>query len=200
MLPHSGGRFTLPGNLHILGTTKTADRSIALLDTALRRHFDFEEMQPQPEFLKDAFMNSDIDLPEVLRTINEHLEWFLDRDHLIGHAWLMGAQSKEDMHSVIQPKIIPPIAEYFYDDWRKVQGVLGGTDDFVRGTKRLVLVCPWHRALRLPEGIASVWTLPGSDGRLEVATLDISQPRGAVASLHRILEPSPKLGRACAAH
>ena len=132
-LPHSGERFTLPQNLYILGTMNTADRSIALIDTALRRRFEFDEMAPEPELLKVV---ERINLPAVLEAINERLEYLIDRNHLIGHAWLMKAGTKAEVDRIMRRKIIPLIAEYFYDDWRKVRAVLGNTDHFVR-SKRL---------------------------------------------------------------
>ena len=131
-LPYSGKKFTLPANLHLLGTMNTADRSTALLDTALRRRFHFEEMPPNPNLLNNI---DGIDLPNVLRKINERLEWLIDRDHVVGHAWLMKARTKDDVDGIMRGKIIPLIAEYFHEDWNKVRAVLGGGSGFVKRKK-----------------------------------------------------------------
>ena len=123
-LPYSGEQFTVPSNLYILGTMNTADRSIEALDTALRRRFVFVEKMPDAKKLEVV---DGIDLAAMLNTINSRLEYLLDRDHTIGHAYFINAKSVEDIKTIFANKIIPQLQEYFYSDWKKIQLILGNT-------------------------------------------------------------------------
>lgn len=136
-LPYSGEEFGVPNNLYILGTMNTADRSVEALDSALRRRFTFEEMMPKTELLSKTVISgftSKVTLKDLLDTINERIEALKDREHQIGHSYLMkfvGQKtiSPDELQDVFQRNIIPLLQEYFYGDYQKIRLVLG--DGFV---------------------------------------------------------------------
>ncbi|EDA4004243.1 AAA domain-containing protein, partial [Campylobacter jejuni] len=165
-LPYSGEKFGVPKNVYIIGTMNTADRSITSLDTALRRRFEFVEMMPDPDLLKNVFICKDVENPNkdedylgddaktegfaeilqnILISINKRIEFLLDREKTIGHAffmseavkfnkdnWCKSDEYEEDWYvlsisklkSIFQNKIIPLLQEYFYNDYALISAVL----------------------------------------------------------------------------
>ncbi|MFN7140204.1 MAG: McrB family protein [Limisphaerales bacterium] len=121
-LPYSREDFGVPSNVHIIGTMNTADRSIAMLDTALRRRFSFREIMPNPSLLPEDV--DGINLRVMLEARNRRIETLYDRDHTIGHAYLVGVSSIDELADRFKHKIIPLLQEYFFDDWEKIRNVL----------------------------------------------------------------------------
>ena len=137
-LPYSEDSFCVPDNVYILGTMNTADRSIALMDTALRRRFHFIEMIPNTKILKDVTIKDGsgekvVNVMSMLDTINKRIEYLYDREHTIGHGFFTSLIKKENqnmdnLRDIFKNKIIPLLQEYFYDDYKKIQLVLGDND------------------------------------------------------------------------
>lgn len=131
-------KFSVPDNLYIIGTMNTADRSLAMMDTALRRRFDFVEMMPRADLFSGhriEWQEQNINLQSLLEALNKRIEVLYDREHTLGHAFLFPAYNaaksgKHDLafielKAAFKNKIIPLLEEYFYEDWNKIRLVLG---------------------------------------------------------------------------
>ncbi len=122
-LPYSKREFGVPANLHIIGTMNTADRSIALLDTALRRRFQFKEIAPDSALLPVEV--DGVQLRRVLTVINDRIEYLHDREHRIGHAFFMDCGNRDAIDAAMRDKVLPLLQEYFFDDWSRIAAVVG---------------------------------------------------------------------------
>lgn len=130
-LPYSQRLFGVPANLEIIGTMNTADRSVEPLDTALRRRFDFEECPPDTTLLN--FEVEGVHVGKLLDAINDRLLRLYDRDHRIGHAYLLPLRDSPtlgEIRQIFKHRLLPLLQEYFYSDWAKIGLVLGAR--FVR--------------------------------------------------------------------
>lgn len=123
-LPYSREIFMVPANRDIIGTMNTADRSVEALDTALRRRLEFVEMMHDPAVIKPVEVEG-VNLQEMLETINARIERLLDKDHCIGHSYLIGLQSLEELQKAFANKILPLLEECFYNDPARIGMVLG---------------------------------------------------------------------------
>lgn len=126
-LPYSKESFSVPSNLYIIGTMNTADKSLAQVDIALRRRFEFTEMMPKHELLSDVFVKG-IDIAKLLKTINQRIELLYDREHTVGHSFFLPLKNEpsiERLGRIFELEILPLLEEYFFEDWERVGQVLG---------------------------------------------------------------------------
>lgn len=126
MLPYSKESFSVPDNVYLIGTMNTADRSLASLDIALRRRFEFVEMPPRPDLL-DSTLVSGVNIGELLQVMNERIEVLLGYEHCLGHAYFMALRenpSIEVLADIFRLQIIPLLREYFFEDWQRISWVL----------------------------------------------------------------------------
>ncbi|MCH8493422.1 MAG: AAA family ATPase [Idiomarina sp.] len=141
ILPYSKDPFSVPGNLYVLGTMNTADKSLAQMDLALRRRFEFIELMPDSSKLKGITVYG-VDIAELLDVLNQRIEALLDRDHMLGHAYfwpLKHVNSDNERQQVLADifakRIIPLLQEYFFADWERIAWVLNDpqkSNDLVR--------------------------------------------------------------------
>ena len=158
-LAYSGEKFSVPANVDIIGTMNTADRSIALLDTALRRRFDFVPLMPDTRAAKvpnepdsaplaELLVKTeagDIDVRLMLERINDRIETLYDRDHCIGHAYFTGLKKEQDgvdrfqaLAAIFRNRVLPLLEEYFFEDWQKIRLVLA---DNQKGVSTHQFIC-----------------------------------------------------------
>lgn len=131
ILPYSGEEFSVPQNVYIIGTMNSADRSIALMDTALRRRFKFKEIMPNHNLLKGVTVEDGgecVDIELMLKIINERIILLYDHEHTLGHAFFMSLKkdnSINNLAAIFEKSVIPLLQEYFYEDYEKIRLVLG---------------------------------------------------------------------------
>ena len=127
VLPYSQKLFGVPDNVYIIGTMNTADRSIAALDTALRRRFRFREMLPNATLLKGVCVDG-VFIDEMLSRMNRRISVLYDREHTLGHAYFMPLKKSPTLAAlaeIFSNNVIPLLQEYFCDDYEKIRLVLG---------------------------------------------------------------------------
>jgi 5-methylcytosine-specific restriction endonuclease McrBC GTP-binding regulatory subunit McrB len=123
-LPYSNEKFGVPANLYIVGTMNTSDRSIASVDIALRRRFKFKEIMPDSKLVIAEI--DGVKFKEIFEALNEKITILLDRDDQIGHSFFMPDKvMKYGLKNIWFDEILPLLNEYFYNDWEKLQALLG---------------------------------------------------------------------------
>lgn len=127
LLPYSKKLFSIPPNLFVIGTMNTADKSIAVLDTALRRRFIFDEINPSPGLIAEFGTSriEGVNLEKLLNEINNNIAQNFDRDHRIGHSYFMNLYSLKDLHLTWYFEVMPLLLDYFYNDPSAVVNIVG---------------------------------------------------------------------------
>lgn len=160
-LPYSKELFSVPANLHIIGTMNTADKSLAQLDIALRRRFQFEEMMTDYELLATIPLIEGIDVKCMVETINKRIELLYDREHTIGHSFflpLLDAPSIEKLSEIFELEILPLLEEYFFEDWVRVSMVLG---DHLKSDESLRFIIEQLNLDEITQLMGAEWELSG---------------------------------------
>lgn len=179
LLPYSNQLFGVPENVYIIGTMNTADRSISLMDTALRRRFQFEEMMPNPKILRDLGADkvveggSELDVAKKLEVINQRIEYLFDREHTIGHAFftvLKENPSINKLASIFKKSVIPLLQEYFYEDYSKIRMVLG--DNGKEGSEYMFIVANEIKSNQIFKGDTSDIDIPECSYKIQEKAFD----------------------------
>ncbi|GAB3517027.1 AAA family ATPase [Photobacterium alginatilyticum] len=161
-LPYSKEPFTVPDNLHIIGTMNTADKSLAQLDIALRRRFEFVEMMTNYELLEKTPDIDGINVSQLVRTINKRIELLYDREHTIGHSFFLPLKDNPSIDllaEIFELQILPLLEEYFFEDWERVGMVLG---DHLKQDESLRFVVEQFDAEEVALLMGEDWEQPGN--------------------------------------
>ncbi|MEZ9566663.1 McrB family protein [Vibrio artabrorum] len=160
-LPYSKKAFSVPDNLHIIGTMNTADKSLAQLDIALRRRFQFVEMMTNYDLLATIPPIDGIDIEQMVRVINKRIELLYDREHTIGHSFFLSLKdtpSIEHLAEIFELQILPLLEEYFFEDWERVAMVLG---DHLKADESLRFVINQFDANEVAQLMGNDWDQMG---------------------------------------
>ncbi|HCE2648467.1 TPA: AAA family ATPase [Vibrio parahaemolyticus] len=160
-LPYSKEMFSVPDNLHIIGTMNTADKSLAQIDIALRRRFQFEEMMTNYKLLATIPPIDGIDIKQMVKTINKRIELLYDREHTIGHSFflpLVEDPSIEKLSEIMELEILPLLEEYFFEDWERVAMVLG---DHLKSDEGLRFIIEQFDVDEMAQLMGDDWELNG---------------------------------------
>ncbi|WP_300177498.1 AAA family ATPase [uncultured Aliivibrio sp.] len=160
-LPYSKETFSVPSNLHIIGTMNTADKSLAQLDIALRRRFEFVEMMTNYELLKDILDIEGINVAKLVKTMNQRIELLYDRDHTIGHSFFLSLRDNPSLQllaEIFELQILPLLEEYFFEDWERVGQVLG---DHLKDNHELRFIVEQFGSNDIAELMGADWEVQG---------------------------------------
>ena len=168
-LPYSKNPFSVPSNLYLIGTMNTADRSLAAIDIALRRRFQFIPMMPDASVLRDIVVEG-IQIDAMLQGINDRIECLHGRDFQIGHAYFLELKTSPTiatLSSIFRQQVLPLLQEYFFEDWQKIAWVL--SDELKSAEDRFLTRRPGIMSgLEGQEGVAekTLWSInAGAFGR-----------------------------------
>jgi len=160
LLPYSGETFSIPPNVFIIGTMNTADRSIRLLDAALRRRFAFIELLPDPEVLQGAAVDR-LALDAFLLELNQRILKYVGREKQVGHSFFLDREGKpitrsEDFVAHFLSEVLPILQEYAFEDYALLGQLLGDgvVDTELQVIRTTVLEAPGEfvEALRMNFG------------------------------------------------
>jgi 5-methylcytosine-specific restriction endonuclease McrBC GTP-binding regulatory subunit McrB len=160
-LPYSKTPFSVPSNLYLVGTMNTADKSLAQVDIALRRRFEFIEMMTNYDVLEDIPEINGVNIKRLVETINQRIELLYDREHTIGHSFFLPLKDEptiEKLSSVFELQILPLLEEYFFEDWERVGQVLG---DHLKPNNDLRFIIEKFSSSDMSKLMGDEWELSG---------------------------------------